>query len=93
MIITEFPYTHQISIDNDQNISIHAYNGSGTNVIQVGQGNIADKEKQAVIANVEVLEGIGKVVGLQGHLTKYLFLEITGDGTLELHFHTKRSAN
>jgi len=93
MVITEFPYINQFSLDNDQNISIHAYNGSGTNVIQVGQGNIADSTKQAIIANVDVLEGIGKVIALQGHLTKYLFLEITGDGELELHFHTKRSTN
>jgi hypothetical protein len=93
MIIKTFPYRTIVTLDNDADLSIHAYNGSGGNVIALGQGNMPDTSKQAEIENVDVLEGIGKVVAIRGLMSKYLFLEITGDGELELHYHVKRSAN
>lgn len=93
MIITTFPAYKMITFDNDMDVSIHAYNALSANVITLGQGNIPNKDKQAEIEDVDVLEGIGKVIVLRGLISKYLFLEITGDGVLELEFHVKRTAN
>ena len=93
MIITTFPHRQTVTLDNDADLSIHAYNGSGDNEIVLGQGNIANEAKQATIETVSVLEGIGKVIAIRGLMSKYLFLEITGDGELELNFHVKRGSN
>ena len=93
MIFQTFPHKYTLRTINDVNMSIHAYNGSGDNEIVLSQGNIDDMDKAAPIETVTVTEGLGKVIAIIGHQTKYLFMEITGDGVLEMDIHAKRTPN
>lgn len=93
MLIRNMPYEEYISTENDYNISLHFFNEAGANSITIKQGNIKDKEKMVNVATDTIKSGVGKIIQIEGHLTKYLYIAITGDGNLEMDGHSKRNPN
>ena len=93
MVINTLPYEEYWSTENDINISLHCFNGSGGNSIVLKQGNIQDKDKMVTIGTETIVEDEAKIIQIEGHLTKYIHLAITGDAGLEIYSHSKRNPN
>lgn len=92
-MVPTLPYDEYWATENDVNISFHCYNSNGANEITIKQGNIRDKDKMVLVATEEVLQNTGRIIQIEGHLTKYLHLTITGDDGLEISSHSKRNPN
>ena len=92
MIITSMPYQNMQSIVNDVNISYHFY-PEGDNTIVLKHGNIPDPDKMVTIASESLTAGNAKIIQIEGNLTKYLHIAITGDPNIEMVSHSKRNPN